>query len=195
VNDYRFPFDEALLLALNGLGWEWLDALWVAASSRLFGVGCAVIFSLWLILTLKRQALRPVLQATIAAVISDNFGHLVLKPLFNRMRPHFAVPKETVRHWAEASANGYSMPSLHAATSFGFVVALGLLRPKTLRVTLPIAVLISVSRIGVGVHWPSDVAVGALYGSLVAFGVHLGFQRWWPAAAGSGAGQRSTPAT
>ena len=41
--DYRFPFDEPVLLAINGLQWDWLDAVWVALSDKVFGIGCAVV--------------------------------------------------------------------------------------------------------------------------------------------------------
>ncbi|MBS1150707.1 MAG: phosphoesterase PA-phosphatase related [Myxococcaceae bacterium] len=180
MNDFRLPADEALLRALNGLGWDWLDSLWVALSSRPFGIGIAVLFGGWLLATLKRKALRPVLQATLACLLADAIGHNLLKPYFNRLRPHFALPQEAVRHWAEATATGPSLPSLHAATSFAFVVGLGLVLPWTLRITLPVAVLISLSRIGVGVHWPSDVLAGAALGSIVALLIHLLFQRGWP---------------
>ncbi len=178
--DHRFPFDEALLRALNGLGWESLDALWVAASSKLFGVGIAIVVALGVLATHKVKGLRPVVQGTLACVVADSVGHQLIKPYFNRMRPHFAMPKELVRHWAEAAATGPSLPSLHAATSFAFAIGLGLALPSTLRITLPVALLISVSRIGVGVHWPSDVLAGAVYGSVVGWLTHLLFQRVWP---------------
>jgi undecaprenyl-diphosphatase len=180
VKDYRFPFDEEVLFWLNGLAWDWLDALFVAASSRLFGVGVAVLFGLWVLWTHKRRAIRGVLQGTAASVLADNFGHLVLKPFFARTRPHLVVPDNLIRHWAEASATGPSLPSLHAATSFAFAVGLGLCLPRTLRITLPLAVLISVSRVAVGVHWPSDVLLGAIYGTLLAVGIHKLVQRWLP---------------
>ncbi len=183
MKDFRAPFDEAILFGLNGLGIDWLDALFVAASAREFGVGIAVLFALWQLIWLKRAAVRPVLQATFAAILADNFGHLVLKPFFARIRPHLAVKDDVVRHFAEAAATGPSLPSLHAATSFAFAVGLGLALPRTLRLVLPVAILISISRIAVGVHWPSDVLAGAIYGALVALVIHLLFQRWWPRSA------------
>ena len=179
MTDFRFPFDVELLKALNGLGWMWLDALFVGASTRTFGVGMAVLFGLWLLVAFKRKAVRPVAQAALAAVIADQFGNLVLKPQFHRLRPHLALP-DVVRHFEEAAATGASMPSLHAATSFAFVVGLGLAMPATLRITLPVALLISISRVGVGVHWPSDVLVGAVYGSLIGLLMHRAAQRVWP---------------
>lgn len=179
MTDYRFPGDEAVLLALNGLDWPWLDAIFVAASSRTFGVTTAVVLSLWLLAVHRRKAARAVVQAVLACVLADAFGHNVLKPLFHRMRPSAALANDGVRLFTDASASGHSMPSLHAATAFAFVIGLGLALPSTLRLTLPLAVLIALSRIGVSVHWPSDVVVGGLYGAAVAWGLDRVFQRVW----------------
>ncbi len=184
LTDYRLPFDEALLLALNGLQWDWLDAVWVGLSTRLFGVSMAVLLGAWLLATRRRKALRPVLQAAVATVLADQLGNLLLKPLFHRMRPHFALPG-TARHFAEAVATGPAMPSLHATCAFAFVTALGLAIPRTLPITLPVATLIAISRVGVGVHWPSDVYVGMIYGALMGLAFHLLFERFWPAKAES----------
>jgi membrane-associated phospholipid phosphatase len=179
LTDYRLPFDEELLLALNGLQWDWLDAVWVGASTRVFGVSMAVLFGLWLLATLRWKAVRPVLQAAIATGAADQLGNLLLKPLFHRMRPHFALPG-TARHFAEAVATGPAMPSLHAACAFAFVTALGLAIPRSLPITLPVATLIAISRVGVGVHWPSDVYGGAIFGALVGLAFHHLFKRFWP---------------
>lgn len=179
LTDYRFPFDEEILLAINRLEWTWLDAVWVAASSRTFGVGIAVLFGLWLLMSFKRRAVRPVLQGTIAALLADALGHWVLKPMFHRMRPNYAMPKDVLVLFTEASATGPSLPSLHAATSFAFAVGLGLGMPASFRIVLPTAAIISLSRLGVGVHWPSDVVMGALYGSLVGLLIHGAFGLKW----------------
>ena len=69
------------------------------------------------------------------------------------------------------------MPSLHAANAFAVAVALSLWRPKLAWVALPLATLIAASRIGVGVHWPSDVLVGACYGSAVGSGLYFVVRR------------------
>ncbi len=179
MTDYRFPGDEAVLFALNGLDWPWLDAIFVAASSRTFGVCMAVVLSLWLLAVYRRKAARAVVQAVVACVLADTVGHNLLKPWFHRMRPSIALSNDAVRLFSDAAGTGYSMPSLHAATSFAFTVGLGLALPSTLKLTLPIAALIAISRIGVSVHWPSDVAVGAVYGAAVAWGIDRVFRRVW----------------
>lgn len=181
--DYRFPFDEPVLLAINGLQWDWLDAVWVALSDKAFGIGCAAVLCGWILATHKLRAVRPVLQSVAAIVLSDSFGHQILKPLAHRMRPCFAMPAGTVRQLWDASPGSLSMPSLHAATGFAFATALGLAAPATRRLTFAVAALIALSRLGCGVHWPSDAIAGALYGMGVGWLAHQVGQRFAPAPA------------
>lgn len=63
-------------------------------------------------------------------------------------------------------------PSMHAAGSFGVAVVMLLQRGGPLAwFYLSAAVLISLSRVVLGLHFPLDIVVGALLGSLVAVGV------------------------
>lgn len=181
MTDYRFPLDVAIYRAINGLDWGWLDQVWLLASMRTFGIVVAVTMGLWVVMNLKRKALRPVLQVAAALVITDQVGHELIKPLFHRLRPCFALPASDVHRLVEISSATSSMPSLHSANSFAFAVALVLCLPGSARYTFPVAALIALSRIGVGVHWPSDILAGALFGALVALLVHLSFQLIAPA--------------
>jgi undecaprenyl-diphosphatase len=181
VTDYRFPFDEEIFRAINGLDWGWLNELWVILSTRTFGVFVAVAMGLWVVFSLRRKAIRPILQVGITMLITDQLGHEVLKPFFHRLRPCFALPSGSVHQLMDISSTSGAMPSLHAGNSFAFATALALCLPGSKRFTFPVAVLIALSRIGVGVHWPSDIIAGAIYGALVALGVHLVFQRVVPA--------------
>ena len=61
-----------------------------------------------------------------------------------------------------------SMPSGHTAVSFAGLVMIGMLAPKYKPLTWTLAVLIAVSRIAVGAHWPSDVLFGAFIGMVMA---------------------------
>ena len=181
MNDYRFPLDEPIYRAINGLNWGWLNEVWKLASERTFGITVAVAMGLWVIFNLKRKAIRPVLQVSAAIVITDQIGHEWVKPFFGRLRPCFALPAGDVHRLVEIAANSSSMPSLHSANSFAFAVALALCLPGSSRYTFPVAALIALSRIGVGVHWPSDILAGALFGACVALLVHLVFQVVSPA--------------
>ena len=62
----------------------------------------------------------------------------------------------------------HSMPSGHTAVSFAALVMIGMLFPRIKWATWTLAVIIGVSRIYVGAHWPSDVIFGAFVGMICA---------------------------
>ncbi|WP_161303592.1 phosphatase PAP2 family protein [Streptomyces sp. SID5785] len=66
------------------------------------------------------------------------------------------------------TAGRHSFPSSHAASAAAATVAYGALRPVGARVVPPVAAAMCVSRMVVGVHYPSDVAAGAALGALTA---------------------------
>ena len=72
----------------------------------------------------------------------------------------------------------YSFPSGHTAASFAAAVILFLQLPKKYGIpALILAVLISFSRLYLGVHYPTDVLAGAVSGTLIALAVHWIFEK------------------
>jgi decaprenylphosphoryl-5-phosphoribose phosphatase len=65
-----------------------------------------------------------------------------------------------------STVTGLSFPSAHATTSFAAARAYGTLVPAAPLYAL--AVLIAISRIYLGVHYPSDLLAGALLGTALA---------------------------
>lgn len=75
----------------------------------------------------------------------------------------------------------YSMPSGHAISSFAFAVPLFYLtRAYVIRAgryyPIILATLIAYSRVYLGVHYPTDVLVGAFLGGAIGFGLSLLYQ-------------------
>jgi undecaprenyl-diphosphatase len=71
-----------------------------------------------------------------------------------------------------ASYASASFPSGHATTAFAAAVVLAFWYPRQAGVFVGVAVLVGLSRIVLGVHFPSDVLAGALLGSGVALAVY-----------------------
>ncbi|MFD0371944.1 phosphatase PAP2 family protein [Streptomyces sp. NPDC127114] len=66
------------------------------------------------------------------------------------------------------TAGRHSFPSSHASSAAAAAVAFTVLHPPLRHVAVPAAVAMCLSRLVVGVHYPSDVAAGALLGAATA---------------------------
>jgi len=175
--DYRLPLDEEILFAINHLDWRPLELFWVALSSLWMAAFCLSVVGLGLLWRCRACAWRPMMALALAMATTDFLGAQVLKPWFGRMRPCFALP-DTVRQLVPIADSG-AMPSLHAANAFAAAFALLCFFPKTAPWGLLVASLIALSRLGVGVHWPSDIVAGALYGASMGIFWALLFRRHW----------------
>ena len=60
------------------------------------------------------------------------------------------------------------MPSGHTAATFAGLVMIGMLAPKYKPLTWTLAIIVGVSRVAYGAHWPSDVILGAFIGMVAA---------------------------
>jgi membrane-associated phospholipid phosphatase len=90
----------------------------------------------------------------------------VLAHLWERPRPYVAHPGDA--HLFIAASHDPSFPSDHATAAFAIGVALFLRHRKAGLVALAMAVVLSLSRVAVGTHYPGDVAAGALLGAAAA---------------------------
>ncbi|GGP72565.1 phosphatase PAP2 family protein [Streptomyces melanogenes] len=77
-------------------------------------------------------------------------------------------PRPTAREPLVRTAGRHSFPSSHATSAAAATVAYGALRPAGARLVPPLAAAMCVSRLVVGVHYPSDVLAGALLGAATA---------------------------
>lgn len=96
---------------------------------------------------------------------------LLLKKLTGRKRPNTLVP----HCWATLlPPDQFSFPSGHTITAFAFTVAVGSFYPDLIELLLFCALSVAVSRIMLGMHFLSDVLVGAVLGAglgYVAFAI------------------------
>jgi undecaprenyl-diphosphatase len=112
-----------------------------------------------------RRGKIAVIGLILLIIVTDQTGYRILKELFERVRPCNALTDAIT---PVGCAGGFSFPSNHALNNFAAAVFLLRLFPAYKWIFLIVAILISISRVYLGVHYPSDVLGGALIG--VAFG-------------------------
>jgi undecaprenyl-diphosphatase len=121
-------------------------------------------------------------------VVSDQLSSGVAKPFVARMRPcevlgsvHLWYGPEgwitTPSEVARSFKGSFSFPSSHAANITASMLFLGLVYRRWLAPLLAVAVLVSYSRVYIGVHWPSDVAAGMAIGAAIAGIAYFVFKR------------------
>jgi membrane-associated phospholipid phosphatase len=198
VDGYRGPvvarWDRAVVEAFQHLRWgpaNWLFEVlsdWWVRSLLIIGIG--LVADLWV--------RRPPLAASLGTVSYFGAGGIdeLLKRAFERPRPSLVDPAV---HPLIAVPHSYSMPSGHATTAFAAGVGVGLIHPRLRQPLVGLAALVALSRIWLGVHYLSDVIVGAVLGTAVALAIWLAVRAATassepaPLADEAGSGRRARP--
>jgi len=101
----------------------------------------------------------------ILIIFTDQTGYKLLKEIFQRIRPCNVLPDVITPIDCRGS---FSFPSNHALNNFAAATFLWRLFPKFKWVFFITAFLVALSRVYLGLHYPSDIAAGAIIGA--AFG-------------------------
>ena len=127
-----------------------------------------VYIVLWLTAIFKGGKLGKIsaIGIIILIAVSDQISSSILKPFFARIRPCNAIQNV---HLLVNCTKSYSMPSSHAVNNFAMALFFSRLFPKLRIALIPAATLVALSRPIVGVHYFSDIFIGAIIGSILGY--------------------------
>jgi len=156
--------DPALFRFFNGLSLVTGPALWANLTILGDGLVTAVLFLPWI----RRHPER--VWGGILGALTMVLVLRLFKDVFSLPRPLAVLPEGTVHVIGPGHRRG-SFPSGHTSTFFLLVGIWALsTRHRLLSVLLLLpGVLVGISRMAVGVHWPSDVLAGAALGWITAW--------------------------
>jgi undecaprenyl-diphosphatase len=135
----------------------------------------------------RRKGWIIIALTLVVFALTDLTSVHLFKNVFERLRPCHNPALDGLVHLVNGRCGGkYGFISSHAANTFGLAVFMSLVfRNKWLVISILVwATVVSYSRIYLGVHYPFDVICGAIWGSLISFGIYYAFTRLFRVAAG-----------
>lgn len=169
-------FDRALILALRNTadpnrlrGPSWLQetARDITALGGFTVLGLVTVAALAVLIVYRRR--RQAIVFAVAAIGAQVLAEAI-KNVVGRPRPSFVARYDLIA--SSSFPSGHSMMAPAIYFTLAAIIAAGELRPGARRLLMVGSVLlviaIGVSRVYLGVHWPTDVVAGWTLGSAVA---------------------------
>lgn len=164
VLNYLDTLEVGVCRRVNRLSRKKLVRIAFAAISKLGDGGFWGLMALLLVGLQGFTALYTVFHIALTAGV----GVLVYKLLKERMVRERPFVTHGEISCGAAPLDEYSFPSGHTLHAVSFTVMFGIVEPLLIPVMVPFAVLVALSRIVLGLHYPSDVLVGAAIGATLA---------------------------
>lgn len=166
--EHSLFFDELALTLTSGLTWIplYLTLFFVVVKNN----------------ETMMQILLAVLAAGVCILLADGMADGIIKPMAMRLRPLNDPDVRPLLDIVPGVANkNYSFFSAHASNTMSLCVFFSLLM-RNWRLTVGMVVWSLVNcwtRIYLGMHYPSDIAVGLLWGATVGTGVYYGYRYFY----------------
>jgi undecaprenyl-diphosphatase len=140
-----------------------MSALSGAADRSRLWLGCAAVMA-----AARGSRGRRAAGAGLASIaVASGFVNVVVKPLARRRRPDRALQDVPLARQVPMPGSR-SLPSGHAASAFAFATGVAHVLPREGAALRALAALVAYSRVHTGVHFPGDVVIGSLLGTVCA---------------------------
>ncbi|MFI5263395.1 MAG: phosphatase PAP2 family protein [Candidatus Kapaibacterium sp.] len=167
--------DLGILYFINvTLSAPWLDSVMIYLTNLQHWMPVYILAFVFVIYKFKWQGVRMVVACLLLVGVADLVTNKFIKEVIARPRPCSLVNDPSgLYSWIRTPDGprlGFSFPSSHAVNNFAGVVFFVLLFPKKKKLLwlfVP-ATIVSLTRIYLGLHYPSDILGGMFIGA--AFG-------------------------
>lgn len=165
-------WDEETFLWLNSFHWEPLDPIVFQLTQTISWIPLYLLL-LYLIYRIDPKNTAWILGGVMLTILfADQVSSGLMKPYFERLRPCHDPRWDGMLHAYGRCGGLYGFVSSHAANTFGLATFLTLKlgkKQKAIAWLFLYALVVSYTRIYLGVHYPLDLFFGALVGVLAAF--------------------------
>lgn len=174
--DYLSSIDVEVFTFFNNLHSFYTDQLMWFFTGKFTWVPMCCILLFFMFYKNWKQAVLILLMIALVITFADQISSTFIKPFVQRLRPSHNEDLEATIHILNNYRGGlYGFVSSHAANSFGVTFLLiFIFRKWYFSLTILVwAVLVSYSRIYLGVHYPGDILGGAMIGFLCGWLVYV----------------------
>lgn len=166
--------DQSLFLFLNELHSSFWDKAMFLFSSREIWIPFYLLIIYVIIKTFKRNSIYILILIGLSIALSDQFSVLI-KNLVERLRPSNDPSISNLVHLVNDYRGGtYGFFSSHASNSFTIAVIASLLfKNRMFSILIFVwAIVVSYTRVYLGLHYPGDILTGWFWGALIGFGFY-----------------------
>ncbi len=165
-------WDEAAFLWLNSFHSEAVDPIVLQLTKTITWIPLYLLVLYQIYRTDPKNTAWILGGVMLTILLSDQVTSGLMKPYFERLRPCHDPRWEGMLHLYGRCGGLYGFVSSHAANTFGLATFLTLKlgkKQKAIAWLFLYALLVSYTRIYLGVHYPLDLFFGAVVGVLAAY--------------------------
>lgn len=159
-----------------------IDWLFILLRNAITWIPLYAFVLYWIIRYHRKTAWQFVLLSLVTFAITDFTSASILKPIFMRVRPCYDEHLHAQLRNLVGCGGRYGLPSSHASNHFGLAsfwfFSITWMSNRKWYWLWAWAFFIGYAQIYVGKHFPGDITLGAVLGTLVGTFMAILFRRW-----------------
>ncbi|MGY0373633.1 phosphatase PAP2 family protein [Clostridium sp. JNZ J1-5] len=131
-------------------------------------IGFSILFCLATLLNNNKIVHALGINTSITLIVTTLISNLI-KTSVNRIRPFLKLSNLNIK---KIGIDDYSFPSGHTTAAFSMAISTALFYHNIAIISIILACLVGISRMYLGVHYPTDVLAGSFLGSITSILVY-----------------------